>query len=73
MWLVSMPAIVLNNSAIRWLLLPLPYEPNASAPGLALASAIRSAALFTGTSLLATSKVGADVTKATGTKSRSGS
>ena len=41
--------MLLNISAARWCGLPMPVEPWRSALGLALASAIRSFAFFTGT------------------------
>ena len=68
-----MPAMSLNSSAARWLLVPAPPDAKESFPGLARASAMSSCTVFTGTSLLTTRTLGVKQSCEIGAKSRIGS
>jgi hypothetical protein len=68
-----MPAACASHSPARWLMLPLPAEPNVMLPGLALAAAISSPKLLNGACALARYSIGASLTMVIGAKSRSSS
>ncbi|MNI42620.1 hypothetical protein D3C73_969200 [compost metagenome] len=55
-WRISTPAVDLNISPARWLVVPLPDELNVSSPGRCLASAASSSTEFTFNSGFTTSR-----------------
>ncbi len=67
---MSMPAIILNSSPARWEADPVPNDAMVILPGLALASAIRSATVLAGTDGFATITMGKETSPATGAMSR---
>ncbi len=70
---ISMPAIDLNNSPLRWFELPLPAEPKVREPGFCLASAINSLMLLAGRVGETTSRLGVDATEPTESRALIGS
>ena len=68
-WIKSMPPMVLNVSAARCRIVPLPDDANGICPGFALPSAISSFTDFTGSEGCTTSINGLAATSVIGVKS----
>src|SRR5438445_13855575 len=69
-WTTSIPAITLNNSPARWLEVPAPGDSTLILPGLALAYAISSGIVLTGSDGCTVTTLGTRRMLATGAMSR---
>ena len=70
---MSMPAVCLKSSVVRWAAAPMPEEPKFSLPGFAFAYAMSSFTSFAGRLLFAVRMSGAMPASETGTRSLRGS
>ena len=70
---MSIPVMLLSNSPARWLVEPLPDDPQNSVPGFALARATSSVTLPTPTDGCTASTIGTEAIRATGANALDGS